>query len=125
MSNYICLTCNSPHDGSFASGIYCSIKCSSFRQASAYTTKYTDAEVFVENSTYPRKNIKKRILEKNLLEYKCACCGLGGYWNDMPLVLQLDHINGVNNDHRLTNLRFLCPNCHTQQDTYAGKNRKK
>lgn len=39
-----------------------------------------------------------------------------------PLTLQLDHINRVNNDHRLTNLRFLCPNCHSQTDTYAGKN---
>lgn len=39
------------------------------------------------------------------------------------LSLQLDHINGINNDHRLENLRFLCPNCHSQTNTYAGKNK--
>ena len=48
-------------------------------------------------------------------------CGISE-WLGNPLALQLDHINGVNNDHRLTNLRFLCPNCHSQTDTYAGKN---
>ena len=55
------------------------------------------------------------------MEYKCQKCGISE-WLGNPLTLQLDHINGVNNDHRLTNLRFLCPNCHSQTDTYAGKN---
>ncbi len=80
------------------------------------------SEILVENSTYARHNLKRRLLEDSLLEYKCACCGNAGFHNNKPLVLQLDHINGINNDHRLENLRFLCPNCHTQQDTYAAKN---
>ena len=42
---------------------------------------------------------------------------------DKKLSLQLDHINGINNDHRIENLRFLCPNCHSQTETYAGKNK--
>ena len=50
-------------------------------------------------------------------------CGNQGSHNGRPLTLQLDHVNGVNNDHRLENIRLLCPNCHTQQDTYAGKNK--
>jgi Zn finger protein HypA/HybF involved in hydrogenase expression len=79
-------------------------------------------QVLVENSTYARHNLKRRIIKERLLEYKCVCCGNEGEHNNKPLVLQLDHINGVNNDHRLKNLRFLCPNCHTQQDTYAAKN---
>ena len=83
---------------------------------------FLDEDVFVENSTYARHNIKRRIIQKNLLEYKCSECDLEDNWNGKPLSLQLDHINGVNNDHRLSNLRFLCPNCHTQQDTYAAKN---
>lgn len=83
---------------------------------------FLDEEVFVENSTYARHNIKRRIIQKKLLEYKCFECNLDGEWNGKPLSLQLDHINGVNNDHRIKNLRFLCPNCHTQQDTYAAKN---
>lgn len=59
------------------------------------------------------------------MEYKCACCGNTGEWNGRPLVLQLDHINGDNCDNRLENLRFLCPNCHSQTDTFAGRNCKK
>ena len=40
-------------------------------------------------------------------------------------MLQLDHINGINTDHRLENLRLLCPNCHSQTPTYCGVNVKK
>lgn len=79
-------------------------------------------QILVSNSTYARHNLKRRLIEENLLHYKCNCCSNEGIHNDKPLVLQLDHINGINNDHRLENLRFLCPNCHTQQDTYAAKN---
>ena len=80
-------------------------------------------QVLVENSSYARHHVKRRIIKEKLLEYKCQCCGLGDEWNGKPIVLQLDHINGVNNDHRIENLRFVCPNCHTQQDTYSAKNR--
>lgn len=83
---------------------------------------FTDENVFVENSSYPRGSIKRRVIKDKKIDYKCGCCGINDEWNNKPLVLHLDHINGVNNDHRLENLRFLCPNCHTQQDTYAGKN---
>lgn len=83
----------------------------------------SDEKVFVEKGCLPRQCIKKRILEKQLLKYECECCGIGDEWNGETLVLQLDHINGVNNDDRLENLRFLCPNCHSQQHTYAGKNK--
>lgn len=84
-----------------------------------------DEKVFVENSEYVnnRINLKERILKNGWMEYRCVECGLEGEWNGKPLVLQLDHINGRNNDHRLENLRFLCPNCHTQTPTYAGKAR--
>lgn len=66
--------------------------------------------------------IKDFILRENLLEYKCAICGNIGEWQGKKLTLQLDHINGINNDHRLNNLRFLCPNCHCQTETW-GKNK--
>lgn len=82
----------------------------------------TNEEVFVENSTYARHHIKRRLIEETLIPYSCQCCGNKGEHNGYPLVLQLDHINGMNNDHRLENLRFLCPNCHTQQETYGAKN---
>jgi 5-methylcytosine-specific restriction endonuclease McrA len=80
-------------------------------------------DVMIENSSYPRRSLKRRLLRYGILEYKCVLCDNNGSHNGQPLTLQLDHINGINNDHRLENVRLLCPNCHTQQDTYAGKNK--
>jgi hypothetical protein len=50
-------------------------------------------------------------------------CDNSGIHCGLPLVLQLDHINGVHNDNRIENLRWLCPNCHTQTHTFAGRKR--
>lgn len=81
------------------------------------------AKILVENSTYKSSKLKRRCIEAGLLEDKCFECGNGPVWNKKPLVLQLDHINGVRSDNRIENLRILCPNCHTQTPTYAAKNR--
>ena len=62
--------------------------------------------LFSENSKHSRNILRKAILRENLLEYKCAICGIDT-WNNKKLSLELDHINGVNNDNRLENLRFL------------------
>lgn len=70
-----------------------------------------------------RTSIRKIIIKENLIEYKCSECGIQT-WNNKPLSLHLDHINGRSNDNRLENLRFLCPNCHSQTETYTGKNKK-
>jgi len=80
------------------------------------------SEVLIKNSTYTSNNgIKKKILQNKLIEYKCKKCNLIGKWKGKELSLQLDHINGVRNDNRIKNLRFLCPNCHSQTETYCGK----
>lgn len=68
---------------------------------------------------YSAKLLKKRILSEGILEEVCSECGNGPEWNSKPLTLQLDHINGDSRDHRLENLRLLCPNCHTQTDTWG------
>ena len=83
----------------------------------------TNEEMFVENSSYPRCALRRRILRDRLIDYKCANpnCGIS-QWNGKDLSLELDHINGINNDNRLQNLRFLCPNCHSQTSTYGSKN---
>jgi Zn finger protein HypA/HybF involved in hydrogenase expression len=67
--------------------------------------------------------LKKRILKAGLIEYKCSCCGITE-WNGKPIVLQLHHINGDNRDNRKENLTFLCPNCHSQTDSFCGKNKE-
>jgi 5-methylcytosine-specific restriction endonuclease McrA len=80
-------------------------------------------QILVKNSTYyNRSRLKKRLVGLGLLEYKCDGCKNTGEWNGKLLSLQLDHKNGVDNDNRLENLRFLCPNCHSQTSSFAGKN---
>lgn len=87
--------------------------------------KHKLEDPFVENSLYNRSSIRKIILKKNLIPYKCECCGNEGTWNGKPLTLQLEHKNGINNDHRIENLTFLCPNCHAQTPSYGGANNAK
>jgi len=81
-------------------------------------------EILVENSSYKRASLKKRLVSEKLKEYKCSMCGIGPEWNGEKLTLELDHINGVCNDNRIENLRFLCPNCHSQTPTASGKHLK-
>lgn len=83
------------------------------------------SEILVENSDYNRYNLKIRLVKEGLLEYRCAKCGLTDTWNNDPISLQIDHINGIFNDNRLENLRFLCPNCHSQTETFSAKRNKK
>lgn len=86
---------------------------------------YPNELMFSENCKIARHSVKRRILEDCLIDYVCACCSVGAVWNNKPLVLILDHINGVNNDNRLENLRFVCSNCDSQLDTYKSRNKGK
>jgi len=81
--------------------------------------------VLVEDSTYPRHSLKSRIIEDGLIEYTCSICGIGPIWQGLPMPLILDHINGINNDNRLDNLRFVCSNCDSQLPTYKSRNKRK
>lgn len=81
-------------------------------------------DFFSINTHRKTASSKKRILKFNLKENKCEECGLPPIWNGKKLVLQLDHINQITTDNRLENLRFLCPNCHTQTSTYGRSKQK-
>jgi 5-methylcytosine-specific restriction endonuclease McrA len=88
-------------------------------------TKISNKKLFVKDSTYlNRAALKQRIIKDNLLPYFCFLCNNDGTWKNKKLVLILDHINGIRNDHRLENLRFVCPNCDSQLPTYKSRNIK-
>ena len=78
----------------------------------------------LESNSYLSASKKKYIVENIFKKYECTCCGVGGIWNNAPLTLQLDHINGDNTDNKISNLRLICPNCHTQTSTWGNPNKK-
>jgi hypothetical protein len=69
---------------------------------------------------YQTLKLKKRMIKESVIDYKCSICSISN-WQGKELSLQLDHINGDNSDHRKHNLRLMCPNCHSQTDTWCGK----
>lgn len=81
-----------------------------------------EGDVLTEDSYYNSNTLRKRLIAEGYKEHVCESCGLKE-WNDEDIPLELDHINGVNTDNRLNNLRLICPNCHAQTDTYRGKNK--
>ena len=86
-------------------------------------TSISVKDLFVKDSKYTnRARLKIRVLKDKLIKYECAFCKNKGDWKEKKLVLVLDHINGVKNDHRLENLRFVCPNCDSQLPTFKSKN---
>lgn len=85
--------------------------------------KIPDDEVFKLNSLVGQSTLRRRYLSKNYTEYKCAICGQEPFWNGKELVLTLDHIDGNHHNNVISNLRWVCPNCDRQLDTYGGKKR--
>lgn len=80
-------------------------------------------DILKKDCKHQRIVLRRYIIKNNLIPYKCAICGCTE-WQGKTLSLELDHINGINNDNRLENLRFLCPNCHSQTSTYGSRNQQ-
>lgn len=89
-------------------------------RARKYSTNYTKAEEYLSsNKKISSAKLKVKLVKENLIEDKCAICGISS-WMNKPITLQLHHINGNHYDNRLENLQVLCPNCHSQTDNYCG-----
>lgn len=87
--------------------------------------KRTPENTFVTDSTASQCVLRRMYKKETEGRYRCSICGQEPFWNGKSLTLILDHINGVNNDDRLENLRWVCPNCNQQLDTTNGKNIKR
>ena len=72
---------------------------------------------------YNTSHITPRLINEGYKEYLCEHCGISS-WMGAKISLELDHIDGDNSNHLLENLRLLCPNCHSQTDTYRSKKLK-
>jgi len=82
-------------------------------------------ELLVNGKYRSTSSLRLRLIKDKVLNNVCYECGLLPEWNGKSLSLHLDHINGDSSDNRIDNLRILCPNCHSQTETYCGSKKKK
>jgi len=80
-------------------------------------------ELLVAGSRVQSFKLKNKLFRAGLKQPKCEMCGWRRQSIDGRIPLELDHINGDRHDNRLSNLRVLCPNCHSLQPTHRGKNK--
>ena len=111
----ICQECNSTFEFNHrSSNKFCSIECSKLNIKRKFKERF-DLGLLKERST-----IKKYIIKRD--SYKCSECDISE-WNNKPICLELDHIDGNPDNNMPENFRLLCPNCHSQTESYGAKNK--
>jgi hypothetical protein len=114
---YNCLYCDKENYWGYSiSNKFCNNQCQAqYKWENETKPRIERGEVVNEGSPC----LKRYLIEK--FGEKCSECPTGNVWNNKPLVLQLDHIDGDSDNNYPTNLRLLCPNCHTQTDNFGCK----
>lgn len=92
---------------------YCSPECLSKRNLSEHIDKFN-------NGVLRNRPTIRKVLT-HIRGYECDVCRLSE-WMGKPITLQVDHINGNASDDSPENLRLICPNCHSQTNTFGGRN---
>lgn len=83
---------------------------------------FNELENFIAtHKTIQTGRVKSLLYKYNIKQSKCEACGIEGIYNHKPITLQLHHIDGDNTNNRFTNLQILCPNCHSQTQTFRAK----
>lgn len=85
--------------------------------------KYSLEEILIKNSPITQKVLRGYIERHKVIPYKCDICGCNGEWQNGTISLELDHIDGDNTNNEVSNLHYLCPNCHALTETYRGRNK--
>ena len=89
-----------------------------------FTNELPIERLFCKDTSHTGATLRRKALKHGLLEYRCQKCGNTGEWMGEKMQLEVDHISGDRYDNRIENLRFLCPNCHSQTPTHSGKDRR-